>query len=268
MKIIDCFIFYNELDLLKYRLCILNDYVDFFVLVESRHTHTGKEKELIYENNKHLFEEFHSKLIHIIVEDFPYKYPNVNFHLSQQWINENHQRNQIALGLNKIELVDEDVIIITDLDEIIDRKILEQVKNNEIKINIQMLSMDMYYCNLNHKKGYTWTDYPKILSYETYKNLAKTCTEIRLHNSGVVIPNAGWHLSYFGDSHFIKNKIENFGHQELNHEHFTNIDNITRRVENFTDIYDRNEVAIKISVKDNDRLPYEYEKYLQKFVLF
>ena len=38
MKIIDSFIFYNELDLLEYRLSILNDLVDYFILVES-HIH-------------------------------------------------------------------------------------------------------------------------------------------------------------------------------------------------------------------------------------
>ena len=41
MKIIDSFIFYNELDLLEYRLSILNEYVDYFILVESSYTFTG-----------------------------------------------------------------------------------------------------------------------------------------------------------------------------------------------------------------------------------
>ena len=57
MKIIDCFIFYNELDMLTYRLNILNDVVDYFVLVESNHTFVGKEKPLFYQDNKHLFEK-------------------------------------------------------------------------------------------------------------------------------------------------------------------------------------------------------------------
>ena len=48
-KIIDCFIFYNEIALLTYRLNVLNDVVDFFVIVESTHTFTGKEKSLHYQ---------------------------------------------------------------------------------------------------------------------------------------------------------------------------------------------------------------------------
>ena len=37
MKIIDCFIFYNELDLLNYRLNVLNNVVDYFIIVEATH---------------------------------------------------------------------------------------------------------------------------------------------------------------------------------------------------------------------------------------
>ena len=44
MKIIDSFIFYNELDLLYYRLSILDEYVDYFILVESKYTFSGDIK--------------------------------------------------------------------------------------------------------------------------------------------------------------------------------------------------------------------------------
>jgi beta-1,4-mannosyl-glycoprotein beta-1,4-N-acetylglucosaminyltransferase len=44
MKIIDCFIFYNEIDLLNYRLNTLHEVVDYFIIVESTHTFMGKEK--------------------------------------------------------------------------------------------------------------------------------------------------------------------------------------------------------------------------------
>jgi beta-1,4-mannosyl-glycoprotein beta-1,4-N-acetylglucosaminyltransferase len=47
MKIVDCFQFYNEIDLLKYRINILNDVVDYVVIVESTHTHVGNEKYYI-----------------------------------------------------------------------------------------------------------------------------------------------------------------------------------------------------------------------------
>jgi len=275
MKIIDCFTFYNEIDLLYYRLATLYDIVDYFIIVESTHTHVGKEKEMFFEKNKELFTQFQNKIINVVVDDFPCKYPNIDISKSEQWINEKYQRNQIARGFQYIDLNDEDVIIITDLDEIPDRNVLQKIKNNEIHVDINILEMDFYYCNLNHKKNSKWY-YARIISYAIYKKIPlplhdiRYCHDIRV-NSFRRIENAGWHLSYFGDSRFIKNKIENFGHQEFNNEHFTDIDKIDERVKNFCDIFDRNDHenrVIKISVKDNNRLPHEYEKYLQKFVIF
>ena len=65
MKIIDCFIFYNELELLNYRLNILYNIVDYFIIVESKYTFTGKEKELIFNENKERFSCFNDKIIYI-----------------------------------------------------------------------------------------------------------------------------------------------------------------------------------------------------------
>ena len=113
MKIIDCFIFYNELDLLTYRLNLLNNIVDYFIIVESTHTFVGKEKSLFFNENKHLFEKFTNKIIHIIVDDFPHKYPNVNISNNDVWNNEIFQRNAISRGINSIEnLTESDLIII------------------------------------------------------------------------------------------------------------------------------------------------------------
>ena len=45
MKIYDCFIFNNEVELLELRLNILNDVVDKFVIVEGNFTFSGTKKE-------------------------------------------------------------------------------------------------------------------------------------------------------------------------------------------------------------------------------
>jgi beta-1,4-mannosyl-glycoprotein beta-1,4-N-acetylglucosaminyltransferase len=270
MKIIDCFTFYNEIELLIYRLNILNDVVDYFVIVESTHTFVGAEKELYFFNNKHLFEKWEKKIIHIIVDDFQYKRPNININRGEQWKNENYQRNKISAGLNKLKLNNEDVIIITDVDEIPAKNILNDIKNGKIIVTINKLEMDFYYCNLNHKKRSLWPS-ARIISYEKYLSLSLTCNDIRGYECSK-IENGGWHLSYFGDAQYIRNKIQNFSHQEFNNSNFTDIDKINKRLDNFSDIFDRdkyeshNQVTL-IPVKDNNRLPYEYNKYLQKFIL-
>ena len=261
-KIIDCFIFYNELDMLNYRLNILANVVDYFVLVESTHTFVGKEKTLFYNENKHLFETFNHKIIHIIVNDFPHKYPNININNEEQWVNEKFQRNCISRGIDKLNLNNEDIITIMDVDEIPHPKILTQIKmNNNLSINI--LEMDFYYYNLNSKMDHKWY-HSKILTFKKYIELNITCDNIRFFNCPI-IHNGGWHLSYFGNEKFIKNKIENFSHQEFNKFEFTDEEHIKSRIKNGQDIFDRSNKICYINIDDNTNLPPEYDNFLTHF---
>jgi len=265
IKIVDCFIFYNELDLLKYRLNLLNDIVDYFVIVESTHTFIGKEKSLFFNENKHLFEKFNNKIIHIIVEDFPHKYPNVNVNHNHVWNNESFQRNAISRGINYIKnLPDSDIIIIlADIDEIPDPYTLEKIKKGDIIIDINILEMDYYYYNLNTKFNDKWL-LCKILSYKKYNELNKSFHDIR-HKNYKIISNGGWHLSYFGDKYIIQNKIQNFSHQEYNKAEYTDLEKIDERIKNGQDLFNRNEIIQKVKIEDNKYLPINYNKYLTKY---
>ena len=262
-KIVDCFIFYNELDLLIYRLTILNDCVDYFVIVEATHTFVGKEKPLFYQENKELFKDFNHKIIHIVVDDVPHKYPNINIENREQWNNEIFQRNCIERGLDKLKLNDEYIFTITDVDEIPDPKILEKIRKNEINIDVGTFEMDFYYYNLNSKINCSW-HLSKIISYKKYKEMGVSCEQIRQMQKFETIPNAGWHLSYFGDEKFIKNKIENFSHQEYNIADFTNEDSILNCIKNQKGLYNGSPI-VNVEIKDNENLPPKYDKYLTKY---
>uniref|UniRef100_A0A6C0F7N6 Glycosyltransferase family 17 n=1 Tax=viral metagenome TaxID=1070528 RepID=A0A6C0F7N6_9ZZZZ len=265
MKIVDCFIFYNELDLLTYRFNLLNNIVDYFIIVESTHTFIGKEKKLFFNENKHLFENFRNKIIHIIVDDFPYKYPNVNIGENDVWNNEFFQRNAISRGINYIkDLSQYDVIIISDLDEIPDPYTLDKIKKGDIIVNINTLEMDLYYYNLNTRYQSKWL-LCKIISYKNYNELNISCNDIRNKQCSNIL-NGGWHLSYFGDKYFIQNKIQNFSHQELNNANYTDLDKIENRVKNYSDLYDRDCCKFeKIKIENNTYLPPDYDKYLNKY---
>jgi beta-1,4-mannosyl-glycoprotein beta-1,4-N-acetylglucosaminyltransferase len=161
--------FYNELDMLTYRLNLLNNIVDYFVLVEAIYTFIGKKKKLYYNDNKHLFDKFNNKIIHIIVNDLPYIYPNVNINNNDQWHNENFHRNAISQGINNItDISNDDLIIIADLDEIPDPRTLQLIKDKKFIVDINILQMEMYYYNLNTKYLNDWY-HCKILSYKKYK---------------------------------------------------------------------------------------------------
>jgi beta-1,4-mannosyl-glycoprotein beta-1,4-N-acetylglucosaminyltransferase len=263
-KVIDCFIFYNELELLDYRLNLLNDVVDYFILVESTKTFIGKDKPLIYYQNKELFSKFNEKIIHIIVDDMPFDETNINVSNGDQWVNEKFQRNCISRGFNKINFENNDIITICDLDEIPDPIVLLDLKNSNQDIGIQILELDFYYYNLNCKRREKWY-HTKVLSYKKYIELNTTCENIRF-SSGSTIKKAGWHLSYFGDVNFIKNKINNFSHQEYNNETYTNIEKLQKSVETCSDLYERSGSEMdNIDIKDNDYLPPLYNIYLKNY---
>jgi len=267
MKIIDGFIFYNELDMLSYRLNTLKNVVDYFILVESTHTFVGKEKPLIFQMNQHLFEEFKAKIIHVVVKDFPHKYPKIQFKNEEQWANEYHQRSAIMRGFEKIKYTDEDILIIADVDEIPDRETLMKIKNGKIPVRLNTLEMDFYYYNLNSRLAKKWT-LCRILTIKKLKSMNMSFADIRkIPGYAPIIKHGGWHLSYFGDSSFIKNKIESFSHQEFNKEEFTDTAKIEERISKSADLYDReHNHIIQVPIVANTYLPHEYTTYLSKYI--
>ena len=264
MKIIDCFIFYNELDLLKHRIHILYNIVNYFVIVESTHTFIGKQKKLFFNENKNLFEKFNNKIIHIIVDDFPFKYQDKNIIKQNVWKNEFFQRDAISRGIDTIkDLSHSDLIIISDVDEIPDPNTLDKIKNGDIIVDINTLVMDMYYYNLNTYYG-QWK-LVKMISYKKYQELDIRCSDIRKMKDNDCILKGGWHLSYFGDKYFIENKIKNFSHQEFNKKEYTDVEKIEKRLQNNDDIFGRKKEFKYIKIENNKYLPPEYDKFLNKY---
>ena len=108
-KIIDSFLFFNEIDLLEIRFNILYDYVDYFIITESDTTFSGNKKELFFLKNESKFDKFKDKIIYN-----PIKIPD---NISVTWDREIYQRNS---PIEKIKEISDnnDLIITSDLDEI------------------------------------------------------------------------------------------------------------------------------------------------------
>jgi beta-1,4-mannosyl-glycoprotein beta-1,4-N-acetylglucosaminyltransferase len=110
-RLFDCFTFFNELDLLEIRLETLDSVVDFFVIVEASITYRADPKPLYFELNKQRFAKFLPKIRHIIVDDLP-----TEKGFDQNWQRETLQRAALERGL--ADASDEDIIMLSDLDEI------------------------------------------------------------------------------------------------------------------------------------------------------
>ena len=124
MKIFDCFMFYDENMLLDVRLNILDKYVDYFIIVESKQYHNGKDRTLQFRLEN--FKKYKDKIIYIVQEGVPkgiLELSDDDGHgetsaklITNAHLRENYQRNQIMRGLTKA--TDDDFILISDVDEI------------------------------------------------------------------------------------------------------------------------------------------------------
>lgn len=239
--------------MLIFRLKELYNKVDYFVLVESTKTFSNKDKILYFDINKRIFNKYLDKIIHIIVDDNPISL--------NAWDNEIFQRNCIMRGLDKIpNLKENDIIILTDCDEIISTSVLDKINNMEIVINKPYrLYMDLYIYNLTTKGPNKWT-LPIILPYLYL--LKNTLHEYRLNLSHTnIIDKAGWHFTYFGDEQFIMNKITSFSHQELNIPCLNNKENIISCIKN-KKCWFQDENYIHSDIKSNNFLPINYRLLL------
>ena len=235
--------FYNEFDILNARLKYLYDTVDYFVLVEATKTLSGNAKPLYFNDNRSRFQAYLDKIVHVVVDDMPigtlWTRKRIDFHT----LRENHQRNCIDRGIQRLQLNDDDIILISDIDEIPNRDVL----HTTLPADICGLSQDFYYYNFTCKNKSKWTC-ARVLTHKAYV-LIRNCQYIRAMHAPV-IENGGWHLSYFGNAEFIANKIRSFGHQEYNVRVFTDLSNIQDKIDKGIDVFGRqNEVWMHVTDK-------------------
>ena len=260
-RIYDCFMFNNESDLLEIRFNILNNYVDYFVIIESSETHTGLKKKLVFDIKN--YPKFKDKIIYGVIKKFPY---NLTV-----WQKENYQRNYILKFLDRAN--SQDFIMISDLDEIpnltninlldYDEKLivfeqrlfLYKLNYGEIKpswhgtrcVKKMNLTTPQHIRNLKTHKRYSFYRIDKKYFSKTYEDSFK------------IIKNGGWHFSWLGNINFIKEKLKSFAHTELNNSFFNNDEFINSCIKNLQPIGQKQKSNLK-------KLPLS-EKYLPKHVL-
>jgi beta-1,4-mannosyl-glycoprotein beta-1,4-N-acetylglucosaminyltransferase len=243
--IYDCFTFFNELDLLEIRLNVLDDVVDKFVLVEATRTFTNKEKELVFEKNKERFAKFKDKIIHIIVDEFP--------EFDNAWTFEFYQRNSINRGLSNCK--DDDVILISDLDEIPNPESVKKYANTR---GIKVFKQKMFYYFINCRnisEPYWVNSATRILSFADFKKNNSSAQTARFLK-GKVVGQGGWHFSYLGGIEAIMNKIKSYSHQEYKESFDEAV--ILKRIEKGQYLFpDSNNRYVNFSLDDT------YPKYIR-----
>lgn len=227
MKIFDCFTYYNEEEILKLRFEELGNHVDYFVIVEASETFTGKKKPYYFDDIYNQFSKWLDKIILYRI--------SFNDDISSSWDREYAQRNAISDALKKIDVSEEDLIIISDADEIWNHETVSKLKMKNIPVK---LDVNQYFWNYNWQAPQHCNQGARPVVCKKQHILSKTPQELRSMQLPL-IPNGGWHFSFFGEEDKIKNKIESFAHTEYDKEEFKSYELIMNRIKYGIDPFDR-----------------------------
>jgi beta-1,4-mannosyl-glycoprotein beta-1,4-N-acetylglucosaminyltransferase len=221
MKIYDCFPFYNELDLLELRLQELYDHVDHFVLVESNTTYTSRPKPFYYEQNQSRYSQWADKIIHVKVENMP-GHPDA-------WVNDRFQRDQIMRGIVSADA--NDLIMISDLDEIIRPAAVEHMRTSEqslFALRMTISNFKFNYMKVNPDRYNIWAMAGRRSLFDdiqpdAFRQLRFNFMDspYQFRNDGCeVVEHGGWHFGYMGDKTWLLDKAQSFAHTEVNNPDF------------------------------------------------
>jgi len=204
--IYDCFSFFNEIDILKIRMNMLDPHVDFFLIAESRLTFSGKKKPLYFDKNRKKFKKWEKKIVYI---ESPPR-PDITDPFEQA----EYQKQYLTVGLRFNAIKNDDIVYYGDTDEI--------WKPQEIKDEKVYSLEQINYCYyLNNRSSEKWVG-TVVGKWKTIKE--KPLAHYRATHTNV-IPNAGWHFTNMGGADQIRKKLEAYDHQEYNN------DNIKKDVE-------------------------------------
>lgn len=273
--VFDCIPFFNELDILKLRMEIMDPYVDYFVLEESTVTFSGEDKRMIFAQNRGLFDKFKDKIRYVAVEDSPMS--GVTTHERDKY-----QKNQLIRALSDCK--PEDIIIFSDVDEIPNPETLLRVIREFDPGKIYHLAQRMFYCFLNMEEisGSLLSITGEFPGVEKKQWLGtKICSFGNLPKEGIVylrevspadprsvrVADGGWHFGYMGGNgeknvaKRIGDKVKAAAHQEYNTSRY--LKEAVDRLLCGEDIFGREARFIRVEI--NEKYPVYLREHLKEY---
>ena len=256
MKIFDCFMYFDEEQVLDLRLNILHKDVDYFVIVESTYNHKGEKRRLLFDEKKFL--KFKDKIIYLIYDKTPESVWPINEEDTDELKNhkyimnplyrENAQRNFISEGL-KIANKD-DLILVSDVDEI---PKLDSLDLSKIKDEIILFRQDMFYYKYNLSlPDFKWSGTKgvrkkRLISPQWLRNIkdkkypffrVDTFFSDKKYTNIKIVSDGGWHFSNIKTPELIEHKLRSYlHHREFDQKSLT-VDEINSLVKKKQAIYD------------------------------
>tara|TARA_Y100000590_G_scaffold467278_1_gene645655 strand:+ start:150 stop:944 length:795 start_codon:yes stop_codon:yes gene_type:complete len=246
--------YFDEDLMLDLRLNTLNEYVDKFVIAEATRDHSGKEKKLNFNYDK--FYKFKDKIKYIVIEDLPLDVKSKKKNWDANHWRDQYQRNSLVRGFKDSN--DNDLIMISDIDEIPDPKKISEFKienkyacfmqkNFQSKLNLLNIT-DKYWmgtkiCQKKYLKSPQWL--------RNIKTKKRPFWKFYKPKEPQLIFDGGWHFSFLKKPKDIATKIKAYSHQEFNKKDFIDEENIAKKIEDKKDLFNRNIEYTKIEIDES-----------------
>lgn len=211
--IFDTFVYSGESALLVDRLNLLTPHVDYFVIVESAVTFSGRAREIDLDFRNKILNEYGSKIRWIILDKLSG---------TSAWQREAFQRQSISEGL--FDAKESDIILLSDVDEIPNQNFFLSLLNLEPD-DVRIAQMRLLrYCSHFESKA-KWHGTIGLRYLDKIPDLQSLRMRVVMHwqeeNSKIVV-NSGNHFTAFMTSKLYKKKIKSFSHTELDVFPFNN----------------------------------------------
>lgn len=203
--IVDCFPFFNEIDLLELRLRTLEGVVDRFVVCEAEFTHRGLPKPLYFSEGAERFAPWRERIVHLVCPG-----PASGDAWANEWAHRNYLMHAIAA------LDPDDVVLMGDCDELVDPEtVLARLpERGEVLGYRQQLSI--FYANLQRHERWTGTRAFRAGDAAALGSLSAV-RQMQPH----VLLDGGWHLTWLGGTAAVRRKLAAFAHAELDIDYLT-----------------------------------------------
>ena len=247
MKIFDCTTFYSEHMMMEVRFNILNEYVDKFIVVESRFSHSGEKTKLNFDINN--YTKFKDKIIYLIIENEPediIEISSFNDPIALKRMNSikriEQSYNYMMKGIKDAN--DEDLIILSDNDEIpnLNSEQFKKSKKNIIifkqlmcyyKFNLLHDRLTWYgsrACKFKHLKTFSWLKNIKNKKYSHWR-IDTYFSKLKQRNLEI-INDGGWHFTNVKSPKDLFIKMSNFGHHNEFELSDTSIEDLAFQIKN------------------------------------
>ena len=215
MQVYDCFLLFNELELMELRLKTHDSVVSQYVISEARRTYANEPKPLYLQENQRRFAPFLPRVTSIIAEEIVWpeaKGDKLSTAVRMAlWF---QQQDALMKGLSKAD--DNDVVLFSDLDELArPESVLEAIELLGQHDYVCLLC-DLYYYYFNGFRGHGWCG-PLVFKVGTLRASRLSMSEtfmLKKNQSMAQLSCAGWHFSYLGGVDRISYKLRSAGHAE------------------------------------------------------